>query len=407
MGAHLQEKSRRANRKTTPVREGGDGTPSGQSSIYGPAARNLNEDLEGFDMDPEARHKLELKLLHYFCYVIGPTFLSTVSPQARGIWNCDGVSVAIDNPCLLNAIFSIAALHAATESQESAPAIFVEDKDFADRVHSRFHGHHKKYRPERYVEEKEVDYAEAHRFYFNRAVQEQRRALYVLDERNADAICLTSILLCQTVVRLEPAPHDDETVKPYSPPVQWLLMGNAIRVVVNSTKHFLTPHDVFTQISKYPAGNFDNDGWIMRSSFIVPFNSLLDFPSSEDDESLDPDVMNVYHKTLAYVGGVCLSVERRDPAREVARSIQAFAPIVPKVFVDYLDEKRPRALVIFAHLMVNAKYVEDFWWYRGTADRDVLGVDSVLPQEWRWAMKWPLRRLQELTDEREAEQACS
>jgi hypothetical protein len=37
------------------------------------------------------------------------------------------------------------------------------------------------------------------------------------------------------------------------------------------------------------------------------------------------------------------------------------------------------------------KVVDDVWWLEGVAKREVMGIFSLVPQEWWGKMEWPLR----------------
>ena len=141
--------------------------------------------------------------------------------------------------------------------------------------------------------------------------------------------------------------------------------------------------------------DFSNTDAIFNPEFLVPFQAILDFQTSAGDQ--DPESQDAYRMSLMYVGSVYNAVVHRDPTRQVVRRIMTFGPLVPKRFVALLAERQPRALVTIAHLMSMAKYVEDFWWFKGAAERDILGVQSILPQEWQWALEWPIEMLRNLT----------
>jgi hypothetical protein len=50
-------------------------------------------------------------------------------------------------------------------------------------------------------------------------------------------------------------------------------------------------------------------------------------------------------------------------------------------------------MVILAYFFSLAKAVDNVWWMRGIAEREVFGIQSKLPEEWQWAMAWPLQKL--------------
>jgi hypothetical protein len=40
--------------------------------------------------------------------------------------------------------------------------------------------------------------------------------------------------------------------------------------------------------------------------------------------------------------------------------------------------------------------VDDIWWLEGMAKREVLGMLTVIPEKWKWAMEWPVKQFQRL-----------
>ena len=79
--------------------------------------------------------------------------------------------------------------------------------------------------------------------------------------------------------------------------------------------------------------------------------------------------------------------------RVVARRLTALGAMLPRPFITLFAQHRPRALVLTAQFFALKKSMEQHWWLRGTADHDVRGIQSLLPQNWQWAMEWPLATL--------------
>ena len=322
------------------------------------------------------------------------------------MWSCEAISIALEHSCLLNAIFALAALHCAigTKRPISGDYIFTETPP-SDRVHAGFHSNgtaHKGQTDSSPNTNTSYDWVEIYRYYLNRAIREQRQALQHLSPENIDAIMLTSIIYSQLVLNLA---SDESEANPevYSPPIQWLTTTNSIDKVYQFAAEHHCPGDLAIRIKNTSVPPLSDWNEKFNPAYIVPFQAILDFVAPNDDiDYSDPNpdaAMEAYRMTLAYAGGVCLATQRHEHPRLVARRFMGFGPIIPKRYVEMVEERRPRALVILAHFMVNAKYLQHYWFLKGAAERDVYGVKSILPEEWQWAMEWPVRRLMELSDE--------
>lgn len=143
---------------------------------------------------------------------------------------------------------------------------------------------------------------------------------------------------------------------------------------------------------------------MFNPEYLSPFQSILDFQSPADLAStlqppeFSPETQTTYRLALTFVGGVYAAIRRRDPQVQICRRVMSFGPMVQTQFITLLQQHRPRALVTVAHLMSLARCCEaHFWWFRGAAHRDVLGIHSLLPPEWHWAMRWPRERLDEFS----------
>ena len=71
----------------------------------------------------------------------------------------------------------------------------------------------------------------------------------------------------------------------------------------------------------------------------------------------------------------------------------AFGAMVPSRYKSLVRAGAPRALVILAYHFAIVKAVDDVWWLRGIPEREVFGIQSLLPERWQWAMGWPMQHL--------------
>ncbi|KIX01048.1 uncharacterized protein Z518_10114 [Rhinocladiella mackenziei CBS 650.93] len=62
--------------------------------------------------------------------------------------------------------------------------------------------------------------------------------------------------------------------------------------------------------------------------------------------------------------------------------------------IQLLGQKRPRAMAILANYMAVVKYVDSYWWFKGRAEKEISGISRILPEQWQWALHWPLTILE-------------
>jgi hypothetical protein len=172
-------------------------------------------------------------------------------------------------------------------------------------------------------------------------------------------------------------------------------MTNAIAQIADMAVPLMKEESVaqfMASINKEP--NFRDRAAIFNPANSKPFEALLnwdDFPEPNREMNVRP----VYEQTLDYVGGVHQALKEKESPRIIFRRILCFGPMLPAQFISFVEQQRPRALAILAHLCAMAKAVDDHWVFHGLAEREVLGIQRLLPQEWQWAMKWPLQMLRQ------------
>ena len=353
---------------------------SANPSLHGPESPYT--ELEDIDQafDADERRLLELRLLHHFMTVVTYTFPASYEQFFQDMWNVTAVRIAFDQPFLLSAILAIASLHLVS-SAGGGHHFYAHDKDVLSVA--------------RVVDSTQIslggiDHAKAHRIFLNQAVRQQREAISTLSPQNADAIFLSSILLSYQALKLLP---DSSSATKYTPPIQWLSMSKSITAVVQASRSLVQNDSVLSMlITTESKPDFRDHDSIFNPQFRVPFLALLDWTSYPEPD-FDPEIKHTYEETLAYIGGVYQGLLDKEPPRIIFRRLMTFGAIVPGQFVKLLERGRPRALAILAHHFAMMKAVDDHWWTKGTADREVNGIRTMLTAEWQWAMEWPLSML--------------
>ncbi|KAL6240833.1 hypothetical protein RBB50_012248 [Rhinocladiella similis] len=325
---------------------------------------------------PEAlRSHIELYLLHRFKSSVSQSFPSAATPHLKDVFAWHATEASFDHTYLLNAIFAVTALYLCM-----------------CQLHEPHEIHHTVHLPRTL---QHVDFAQVHRTYLNIAVSQERDELSFLGPHNADAVGLTSILLSVMsgcLLSDAPTAHDAE----YFPPMQWMTLSAAVQTVFQETVPHLHEGAVLNYMRASREPNLLDKDALFHPNNTVPFHSILDFEDSEgqspyaDQEKQKAADSEAYHNALAMIGGIFNAIRAGEPKHYLCMRVMAFGPIVPKAYVTLLAQKRPRAMVILAYFMVLVKYLDSYWWFRGRAEKEILGIRSALPDRWQWALRWPL-----------------
>lgn len=226
--------------------------------------------------------------------------------------------------------------------------------------------------------------------YIHSALQRHRPVTANLDNTTSESVCLNAVLISLYTLFLRSEP----STEPYEPPLLWLSMARGIRTVLRSVYHKL----VQSNSRLCPLLLAQPTLWNQDSTFYDgpahPFQYLLDY--RPDDEVMDEETATAYSETIAYVERFYIGIQNREPEYVLRKVFTGLPPIVPASFLDFVAQKRPRALVVLGYHFALAKKVENVWWLRGTPEREVRGINSIIPVEWRWTMVWPLNWISEI-----------
>ena len=333
-----------------------DLTLDGKTRISGPASPYTYEPLEAISHD--RRRVLELLLLHHFTTQTASTFPGQHVAVTTQLWAVEAVHTAFEHSFLLNVILAISSLHAALVPM-NRPGV-----------------HH------------DFDFARVHRIYLSLAVREQRGALSDINKSNANALGHASLMMNLIAIRLLP---DQMETEPYTPPVQWLSMSNSIYTIFQATLPFLQAGTIADYIKSTSGPDFQNPVDVFDYTYAEPFRAIFDF--DDGSEIIDEDTRSVYDQAIAYISRVHQAILKPELPHQICRRVMGLGPLLPRRFIALVAERRPRALTVIAYHMAMSKYVEQYWWFQGTAERDVYGIQNLLPAKWQWALEWPLHIL--------------
>lgn len=220
------------------------------------------------------------------------------------------------------------------------------------------------------------------------ALRKQRSEVADIRPWNADAVCLTSVL----ILRNSFAMLQERNLDTYTPPCDWLKMGRGAGAVMWKANAAVSPEvPASFKIFLESYQHVFTEQQLQRelaAPFLTIFNAIV--AQEPSIESRD-----VYRRTLAYINNMQIAVDTNEPSYVIGQRLQAFPMVIPTRFIDLVEAQEPFALVILAHYFgVAAQLDHQFWWLRGTgphdrtATREVLGILRKLGDQYKGLLGW-------------------
>lgn len=196
---------------------------------------------------------------------------------------------------------------------------------------------------------------------------------------NAEALFSTAALIAFQASALRNYEGMDHR---YTVPLAWFHSFQGVKTVVLASWQWLRMSQrIFPIINSQPALslNMNPDS----RSFFAPLLDGLDKQLESVPVESVLETRKAYEHSVAF-----LNWGYQNPVRH---RILSFAATVSRKFIELITEQDPRALVIAACFFALTKPVDDVWWLDGVAKREVNGILTILPQEWRPKMEWALK----------------
>lgn len=289
---------------------------------------------------------LELRLLHNFTARTAKTFSTNNVPGAEEAWQISVPQMALESPCLMDTMLAVSALHLRSEYPNDSNLI------------QAFHG------------------------YMASALSKYSTCLANgVDESNAEPLFVTSALIAFQATASRRFPDEEKDQKGYNLPLQWFHSFQGVKHVVISSWVWLRESErVRPIVQTQPAVELDLNP--NPSAIFGPLLEGLEQQLENMDESLRSDTRQAYAHAVAY-----LNWAHQNPIRT---RILGFPAAVSRRFVELIDQRDPRALVLISCFCAMTT-VADVWWWHGVGKREVNGIMSLLPEDWLHKMEWPKR----------------
>lgn len=320
-------------------------TPSQGSSPLSPADEG---DSHG-RVDIRSARRLELQLFYQYVTETGPTLAS--DEVSRPFFGPVAIRMAFQSDAVLYSICLMSAIHQAKLG------------GFAD-----------------------ADLMKHCSTYLNMALKEHQTEVAHLTADNVDSACMTSSLLrVYGFVRLQ-----DRPLTPYTPPLEWLRMTSSSNVT-------------FRQAYALSGANTDSIGLKMMSTVAYILDERQKDQNSrglthllrrqephELVEAWDDDTVEAYKMALNCIGLAWKAITEDESFGTLCRRLVVFPMMVDKRFLGFVEERRPRALVIMAHYFALLANMSNFWWIGDTGRREVAAIEAELPADWQDSLRLAL-----------------
>lgn len=354
------------------------------------------------------------KLIHHYTAVAIANISSAHTPQSKSLWTAAIPRLAFASPVVFHALLAVSALHLS------------------------------------FLLPNEHDLAQASLKHHTRALSLQRKALTNVTPMNAEPILAASVLLGTHAWLSSHITDAEDGEDKYEIPIRTYRMIRGVGTLSSQIAPLLpfnSPDDWYNNTSSridqvLPSLNpedhitpwlnpaKDSVEWYVdpesptlsshpppaqqrspsRQAFLLEAQQDLSrlFTAFSEDPA-PPQEAFTYRLALVELStlySVIASPSHSFSITEAHRRILNFPLRLPKNFLDALEKERPIAIALLARSLALMCVVggEDAWWIFGAGvgedgqgvketvpAREVRGLASLVSEEWKWVMEWPLK----------------
>ena len=218
------------------------------------------------------------------------------------------------------------------------------------------------------------------------AIQEQVRVIANITAENVNSVIFASIMLSTTeLVYLSRRP-----LHPYEPPISWLKMGHGIGVCYDTAEQQLNVpiNDWASGVRDVVNPSLDDPEVAYRAlTRTGEIGRALLTPTHYLGEDLPEETaFAMYEQAVKYIGTLLMAIDEGVGDRVISVRVVSFPAWMEQEYFDFVEQKRPRALIILAHLFSVARRFPTVWWVKDTPEREISAIWGALPPEWRTMM---------------------
>ncbi|KAK8014225.1 hypothetical protein PG990_007521 [Apiospora arundinis] len=309
---------------------------------------------------------LELRLMHHYTTVVCQTMPDCNGSPARYMWEQTIPQYAFTSEVVLNPMLSVAALHMKCHSASDSQLSLAITR------------------------------------YLDRSLVHHRQALKHIDSDIAEPIWLSTVVLANLYWLISHHARPDET---YELPLEaWDILAGVSRLyahrldlltklgygwfgydIVPST----LPDEELGPGHRASLQALDEDMSTLLARFDVNATAF-DATSQEEHKMYEDAKAYVLLYYRAYFSG--------SVAKTIRRYIGTMALMFGPAYHQRMRDRDPLAMALYARMLVLMKVLDFAWWMNGSGEyevmeRDVYGMEQLIPTHRRWCMDWPLKVL--------------
>ncbi|KAA8895756.1 hypothetical protein FN846DRAFT_968118 [Sphaerosporella brunnea] len=298
---------------------------------------------------------LDLSLMHHWSTSTWDTISN--HPTIQVLWRINIPVLAVHHPFLMHALLAIAALHLqSTEADHSKGAHYIT--------------------------------AAAH--HHEHAVRGMAATLAHLSRENCDALVVTA---CLVVIYSFVSSRIEDAQRPLDAGriASWVPLLRGVHSILKQAWSWVTGGPLSPLIRQYELSSAtegldpETEGLLQSLYRLCTDRSL---PGSE--ELSDTTTSTAYFSAIAELRKSFVTISQWE---SVIGSIFVWPITAADKYVELLESKRPRALVIFMHYCALFTLVEEFWWNKGSALFELRRCEACLSEEWLPWIQWPRMRI--------------
>ncbi|KAF5641530.1 hypothetical protein F52700_3318 [Fusarium sp. NRRL 52700] len=206
---------------------------------------------------------------------------------------------------------------------------------------------------------------------------------------SAEALSMTAVLIAFQAIASRLFIRDDLGSNPdnypthYTPPISWFYYFQGVQTVVAASWLWIRDSANVKAVIADPVFQLDLYPQASNSFFSYLLEDLEEELSTEDP-LLAKVTAQAYLHAVRVIGWAHQEID--------AAATLSFLTTVSSRFVELVEAKRPRALVIFASFFALLKRM-DAWWLRDIARREVMGLVGIFPSGSKWwqCLEWAVR----------------
>lgn len=317
----------------------------------------------------------DLMLLHHWSVVTSLTIVDT--PDVDHIWQTVMVQVGIQNPYVMQGIFSLTALHLAYLDSPNKHALMATAAQ-----------------------------------YHNRALRDFQTKICDIDYHDSDALLASaSINILYVIAAFGNLCHSDSNES--SAERQARILGEEWIALIRGVNRILQQiHERVRSGPLSPLLELGNWEEVDPDTFTVPHDSEMQSLKSIWADSVDAAV---YDETLYLLRKCCAwSTQFGNFPDQILPQLASqsswgynrswsgpfiWLSFVSDVYLLRLQQRQPAALLLFAHFGGLSAELERYWWMEGWGRNIVLAVSDTLGSYWNHWMELPCRLIAESCNE--------